>query len=72
MLFDSADVSTAMEEGVSPAGFPVARMISRIHLALILSLISIKELLKKNVMLILRKVRGTLNKVVMWNIVGVM
>ena len=52
-------------------------MISRIDLALIPSLISIEVLLIKNVMLkkvmlILSKIRGILNKVVMMNIVGVM
>ena len=76
VLFDSADVVIAMED-VSPAGFPMATMISRIHLALILSLISIKVMLIKNVMLkkvmlILSKVGEFLNKVIMWNIVGVM
>ena len=77
VLLDSVDIGTAMEEDVSPAGFPVAKMISRIHLALILSLTSIKVMLIKNVMLnkvmlILSKVQGILNKVIRWNIVGVM
>ena len=51
-------------------------MISLIHLVLIPSLILIKVALIRNVMLkkvmlILSKVRGILNKVVMWNIVRV-
>ena len=74
VLFDSADVSTAMEEDVSPAGFSggdddISDSFS------VDSLISIKVVLTKNVvlkkvMLILSKVRGVLNKVVMWNIEG--
>ena len=57
--------------------FPVETIISRVHLTLILSLISIKLVLIKNIMfkkvvLILSKVPGILNKVLMWNKVGVM
>ena len=54
----------------------VGTIISRIHLALTLSLILIKIVLINNVMLnkvvlILSKVLGTLNKVLMWNKVRV-
>ena len=57
--------------------FPVGMIISRINLALILSLILIKIVLIINVMLnklvlILSKVLGILKKVLMWNKVGVM
>ena len=63
VLFDSVVVGTAMEKDISLLVFPVATMISRIHLAFILSLISIKVVLIKNVMLkkvmlILSKIRG--------------
>ena len=70
-----SDVGTAMEENISPAGF--SRGDDDISDSFSVDLISIKEVLIKNVMLrkvmlILSKIRGILNKVVMWNIVGVM
>ena len=75
MLFDLADVGSAMEENVLPAGFFGDD--DDISDAFNVDLISIKEVLIKNVMLkkvilILSKVQGILNKVVMWNIVRVM
>ena len=75
VLLDSADVGTAMEENISPAGFSCGE--DDISDSFSVDLITIKVVLIKNVMLrkvmlILSKIRGILNKVVMWNIVGVM
>ena len=77
VLLDSPVVGADMEEDGSPAGLSGGTIISRIHLALTLSVILIKIVLIINVMLnkavfILSKVLGILNKVLMWHKVGVM
>ena len=76
VLFDWADVGSTTEEDASPAGFSggdndISDSFS-LDSPTLIKVVLIKNLMLKEVMLILSKVQEILNKVVMWNIVGVM